>query len=334
MGVESVMATKIIKAWIDGAIQEIEVEDIVSPEQPLSVEDRLIELEDKPIITDGNILVGNGTDEMEEMTPEEVLSHINGASVTTMTTAEYEELEESNSINANTLYMLSDAKELWNIEVAISEDGLPSLVDATPMQVVDAIDDGTDVCLYATVTTDKIRYYRMNGRGTDSFGDYVDFVHSNSIEVDTITISRNGRNGTIGRFIAPLADDDVVIAPATAEIGQTIIVKAVDEVGKPIEWEAVDNIRYVASATEPSDKNVMWIDTSDNTNDFEQVIIDTTLTQSGWAADAKNTGDAIRNLSTQLSGLIHVGSTEPTNVVDGMIWVDTSETQFSNNEVS
>lgn len=39
------MATKIIKAWIDGAIQEIEVEDIISPEQPLSIEDRLLAIE-------------------------------------------------------------------------------------------------------------------------------------------------------------------------------------------------------------------------------------------------------------------------------------------------
>ena len=39
------MATKIIKAWIDGAVQEIEVEDIVSPEQPLSYDERLDALE-------------------------------------------------------------------------------------------------------------------------------------------------------------------------------------------------------------------------------------------------------------------------------------------------
>ena len=104
------MATKIIKAWIDGVIQEIEVEDTVSPEQPLSYDERLAELEDKPIITDGNLLVGNGTTELEELTPEEVLSHINGASVETMTTAEYEALDEY-EINANTLYVLTDAEE-------------------------------------------------------------------------------------------------------------------------------------------------------------------------------------------------------------------------------
>lgn len=39
------MATKIIKAWIDGAVREIEVEDIVSPAQPLSIEDRLLAIE-------------------------------------------------------------------------------------------------------------------------------------------------------------------------------------------------------------------------------------------------------------------------------------------------
>lgn len=106
------MSTKIIKAWINGAVQEIEVEDITSPAQPLSVEERVETLEDKHevVFTDGNLLVGNGTDELEEMTPEEVLSHINGASVMTLTTAEYEAITDDES-NANTLYMLTDAEE-------------------------------------------------------------------------------------------------------------------------------------------------------------------------------------------------------------------------------
>lgn len=41
-----------------------------------------------------------------------------------------------------------------------------------------------------------------------------------------------------------LSDEDtpalVVVAPTTAEVGQTIVVKAVDESGKPTKWEAVD----------------------------------------------------------------------------------------------
>ena len=107
------MATKTIKAWVDGAIQEIEVEDIVSPEQEPSLDTRIESLEEKHevVFTDGNILVGNGTTELEEMTPEEVLSHINGASVATMTTAEYEAMETS---NANTLYMLTDSEDISN----------------------------------------------------------------------------------------------------------------------------------------------------------------------------------------------------------------------------
>ena len=39
------MATKIIKAWIDGSIQNIEVEDIISDPQEPSIEDRLSAIE-------------------------------------------------------------------------------------------------------------------------------------------------------------------------------------------------------------------------------------------------------------------------------------------------
>lgn len=106
------MATKIIKALIDGVIQDIEVEDITSPEPMPSVEERVDKLEDKHevVFTDGNLLVGNGTEELEEMTPDEVLSHINGASVATMTTAEYEAMSDD-EVNANAIYVLTDSED-------------------------------------------------------------------------------------------------------------------------------------------------------------------------------------------------------------------------------
>lgn len=115
------MTTKIIKALVDGVIQNIEVEDLTSPEQMLSPEERLDALEDKPIITDGNFLIGNGTDEMEEITPEEVLSHINGANVTTMTTAEFEAMSDDD-VNANTLYMLTDSEEGAFVPTVTTDD--------------------------------------------------------------------------------------------------------------------------------------------------------------------------------------------------------------------
>jgi hypothetical protein len=132
---------------------------------------------------------------------------------------------------------------------------------------------------------------------------------------------------------------DIVIAPKTAEVGQMIIVKSVDESGRPIMWEAVDNVKYIASSVEPSDKNTMWIDTSDNSVDFEQVEIDATFTKSGFAADAQLTGAAISSLEYRLESKldeltkIHVGSVEPTEKISGMVWIDTSEPSQTTSEV-
>lgn len=115
------MATKIIKALVDGVIQNIEVEDMTSPEQMLSPEERLDVLEDKHevVFTDGNLLVGNGSTELEEMTPEEVLEHINGASVVTLTTSEYEALGDN--FNANTAYFLTDS-DIYVAQIITWED--------------------------------------------------------------------------------------------------------------------------------------------------------------------------------------------------------------------
>lgn len=48
-----------------------------------------------------------------------------------------------------------------------------------------------------------------------------------------------GYTGTQEEFAAKLAEDHIPV-PATAEVGQTIVVKAVDESGKPTEWETAD----------------------------------------------------------------------------------------------
>lgn len=50
-----------------------------------------------------------------------------------------------------------------------------------------------------------------------------------------------------------ILDENAIPVPSTAEVGQTIVVKAVDENGKPTEWEAVD-AWTISSSTEGSTK--------------------------------------------------------------------------------
>lgn len=54
------MATKIIKAWIDGAVQEIEIEDVTSPELAPSIDKRLETLENNvPRVSEVTLLADN-----------------------------------------------------------------------------------------------------------------------------------------------------------------------------------------------------------------------------------------------------------------------------------
>ena len=59
------MATKIIKAWIDGAVQEIEVKDMTSPELTPTIDNRLETLENKvPRVSTVTLLASEWTGDM------------------------------------------------------------------------------------------------------------------------------------------------------------------------------------------------------------------------------------------------------------------------------
>lgn len=55
------MATKTIKAWVNGAVQNIEVEDIVSDPQPMDFEERLAALEKATSISTITLLADSWT---------------------------------------------------------------------------------------------------------------------------------------------------------------------------------------------------------------------------------------------------------------------------------
>lgn len=194
------MSTKRITAWIDGAVQEIEVEDIVSGEQNPSIEDRLVELEDKPIITDGNFLVGKGTVEPEEVTPEQVLDLISGAKIVYTTEEEFDGLLESEAVNANYIYVPTDAEEKVYVQtvngaapdengnVEVTFEGLPDKPfydNATTIisyiadenNEFNVSDEGAGYSLYfmsETLLSSDVEYYipELNERVTLSHDNY------------------------------------------------------------------------------------------------------------------------------------------------------------------
>lgn len=77
----------------------------------------------------------------------------------------------------------------------------------------------------------------------------------------------------------PESGGNVDLGVTGATVGQVVAVKSVDEIGKPIEFEAVDmqksdnKLDYVAQDTPPEDTSILWIDTSDNSDDGFQTDV-------------------------------------------------------------
>lgn len=165
------------------------------------------------------------------------------------------------------------------------------------------------------------------------------------------TLTLNGKTYEV-------VDGNAIPCPVKATIGQTIVVKTVDEFGRPIEWEAIDfsgkdgiDEKYIVQDIAPDDTSVLWVDTSDDTSDFKEIFIDTSLSISGYAADAKAAGDALDDVVKTASSLvfthnnatdahndireqlaqvyndvrIHISDIAPADAIDGMVWIDISE---------
>lgn len=109
--------------------------------------------------------------------------------------------------------------------------------------------------LIENLTAKNVVYVaQANGKSPIPFERYPVLVMRSSIERGRASISAydstgktwsgdvNFSNGTISLKERTLTVSDIgaISAPATAEVGQTIVVKSVDGNGHPTEWEAVD----------------------------------------------------------------------------------------------
>ena len=101
-------------------------------------------------------------------------------------------------------------------------------------------------------------------------------VKADSAEAADTQPVRIGEDGKL--YTAP-CDTDISLGLTSAAVGQTIKVKAIDDTGKPTEWEAADMSK--------------------------DIVLDTTLTQSGQAADAKAVGDALAEKQPKGDYLTH-----------------------------
>jgi hypothetical protein len=99
------------------------------------------------------------------------------------------------------------------------------------------------------------------------------FAGADSVRAATVNITQTG----VGVVVKEIPDSGIPI-PETAEVGQTIVVKAVDENGKPTAWEAADfpeggsggeAFALIASGELTEETTAITITTDNNGNPFK-----------------------------------------------------------------
>lgn len=109
---------------------------------------------------------------------------------------------------------------------------------------------------------------------TQASSDEIGGVKADAAEATDTQPVRIGEDGKLYTAPGGGVSGDYIPIPDTAEVGQTIAVKAVDENGNPTEWEAA-----------------------------EIPAVDSTMTQSGQAADAAVVGNRLSELSEKITNL-------------------------------
>lgn len=180
-----------------------------------------------------------------------------------LTTAEYTELEQAGEINANTLYMLTDADDVSDNVVLTTEQSLTEEQKSQARMNIGVgeiiVDTLATLDIISTITDNDGSLAESDGtilvtRNDSIFLPKVDEENNGNIlkvvdgkwTFDTIEIpdipeinypvtSVNGQTGDVNIEIP-----NSIPTPLAASIGQTIVVKSVDENGKPTEWECVN----------------------------------------------------------------------------------------------
>lgn len=140
------------------------------------------------------------------------------------------------------------------IEYTVSESNIAIYNDSNSLTVISYLDIGDnyfDVSNIESATIFSLIYYPPNLVGT---------IQQNTLAGQEVTIFYPTEIHKLDAKYIP----DSVPNIQSAEIGQTLVVKAVDENGKPTEWETINSIK-----------------------------IDAQLSSSGQAADAKVVGEAL-----------------------------------------
>lgn len=101
--------------------------------------------------------------------------------------------------------------KVWYVQASVMDDGMISLIDTTAAKVIDAIDSGTDVRLYVTISDNEVRYYHMDKRINDSYGYHAEFTYSNSDEMYVIYISYDGLNEIVGHGVLPIGNSNIPV---------------------------------------------------------------------------------------------------------------------------